>query len=281
MKLLTFRYNNKEQAGALSADGKTVLAFEEFADMQELVEKLPVSALKSQKMGAPIPFERVALCAPIPRPRQDIVCLGINYMDHAKESAAFHSKDFNGERPFPVYFSKRVNEAVPSGAAIPSYSDIAENLDYEVELGVILAKDAHKVPLDAVADYIFGYTVVNDISGRFRQARHQQWYFGKSLDHSCPMGPWIVTADELAFPPIVGVCSRVNGEVRQKSSTSKLIFDVAYIVNDLSQGMTLKAGTIISTGTPGGVGAGFKPRRLLSNQKKRLSCKKYSKKKQK
>jgi 2-keto-4-pentenoate hydratase/2-oxohepta-3-ene-1,7-dioic acid hydratase in catechol pathway len=265
MKLITFKYNGKEQVGALSQDMKTVLPFTEFSSMQELIEKVSVAKLPEQKTGAPVLFENVELCAPIPHPKQDIVCLGINYMDHAKESAAFHKTDFTGERPLPVYFSKRVNETVASGATIPSHSDIAENLDYEVELGVILSKDASNVALEDVPDYVFGYTVINDISGRLRQHRHQQWYFGKSLDRSCPMGPWIVTADEIAFPPKVSVCSRVNGEVRQNSSTGLLIFDVSYIINDLTHGMTLKAGTIISTGTPGGVGMGYKPPRFLKS----------------
>ena len=184
-------------------------------------------------------------------------------MDHAEESARFKKEEFNGERPYAVYFSKRVNQAVNPGDGIPSHSDIVKDLDYEAEMAVIIGKEASHVPEAQVKDYIFGYTIINGVSARTIQNRHKQWYFGKSLDGFLPMGPCIATVDELEFPPKVQVQSRVNGELRQNENTSRLLFGVAYIVSELSQGMTLKPGTIIATGTPAGVGMGFNPPKFL------------------
>ena len=138
-----------------------------------------------------------------------------------------------------------------------------DSLDYECELGVIIGKDAFQVSKEDVADYIFGYTIVNDVSARNLQTRHKQWYFGKSLDGFTPMGPCIVTADEFAFPPKVGISCLVNGEVRQDSNTGNLIAGIAEIISMLSEGMTLQAGTIIATGTPAGVGMGMVPPTFL------------------
>ena len=147
---------------------------------------------------------------------------------------------------------------------IPSYKGLVDSLDYECELGVIIGKDARCVKEEDVAEYIFGYTIVNDVSARNLQTRHKQWYFGKSLDGFTPMGPCIVTADEFAFPPRVGISCLVNGEVRQDSNTGNLIAGIAEIIAMLSEGMTLQAGTIIATGTPAGVGMGMTPPTFLN-----------------
>ena len=202
-------------------------------------------------------------CAPIIYPAQDIICLGINYVEHAKESAKFKKEVFGGDRPFPIYFSKRVNEAVADGGEIPAYVGLVDSLDYESELAVIIGKDAKNVSEEEAFDYIFGYTIVNDVSARNLQSRHSQWYLGKSLDGFTPMGPCIVTKDEFDMPPKVAVRSYVNGELRQNSNSELLITGIAHIIAELSSGMTLKAGTIISTGTPSGVGMGFVPPRFL------------------
>ena len=138
-----------------------------------------------------------------------------------------------------------------------------DSLDYECELGVIIGKDAKNVQKDEVQDYIFGYTIVNDVSARNLQTRHKQWYFGKSLDGFTPMGPCIVSADELEFPPKKKIACRVNGQVRQDSSTANLITGISDIIVMLSEGMTLKAGTVIATGTPAGVGMGMTPPTFL------------------
>lgn len=210
-----------------------------------------------------LPLSEVEECAPIPIPKQDIICLGINYMDHAEETARSKEEDFSGERPYAVYFSKRVNEAIGNGSPIPSHQDVTDSLDYEAELAVIIGKEARNVAEKDAFDYIFGYTVLNDVSARNLQMRHEQWYFGKSLDGFVPMGPAIVTADEIPAPPVLHICSRINGELRQESSTRLLIFGIAHVISELSQGMTLKPGTIISMGTPAGVGMGFQPPKWL------------------
>lgn len=276
MRLVTYEIEHREGLGVMSRDGKWIFPLcsmdMDYKTMQQLIENISESEkqlleyMSSQdpyKIRGAAPIEEVKLLAPIPHPRQDVICLGINYMDHAEESARFKKEDFNGERPYAVYFSKRVNQAVNPGDGIPSHSDIVKDLDYEAEMAVIIGKEASHVPEDQVKDYIFGYTIINDVSARTIQNRHKQWYFGKSLDGFLPMGPCIATVDELEFPPKVQVQSRVNGELRQNENTSRLLFGVAYIVSELSQGMTLKPGTIIATGTPAGVGMGFNPPKFL------------------
>ncbi len=276
MRLVTYEIEHREGLGVMSRDGKWIFPLRsmdmDYKTMQQLIENISESEkqlleyMSSQdpyKIRGAAPIEEVKLLAPIPHPRQDVICLGINYMDHAEESARFKKEEFNGERPYAVYFSKRVNQAVNPGDGIPSHSDIVKDLDYEAEMAVIIGKEASHVPEAQVKDYIFGYTIINDVSARTIQNRHKQWYFGKSLDGFLPMGPCIATVDELEFPPKVQVQSRVNGELRQNENTSRLLFGVAYIVSELSQGMTLKPGTIIATGTPAGVGMGFNPPKFL------------------
>ena len=276
MRLVTYEIEHREGLGVMSRDGKWIFPLRsmdmDYKTMQQLIENISESEkqlleyMSSQdpyKIRGAAPIEEVKLLAPIPHPRQDVICLGINYMDHAEESARFKKEEFNGERPYAVYFSKRVNQAVNPGDGIPSHSDIVKDLDYEAEMAVIIGKEASHVPENQVKDYIFGYTIINDVSARTIQNRHKQWYFGKSLDGFLPMGPCIATVDELEFPPKVQVQSRVNGELRQNENTSRLLFGVAYIVSELSQGMTLRPGTIIATGTPAGVGMGFNPPKFL------------------
>ena len=276
MRLVTYEIEHREGLGVMSRDGKWIFPLRsmdmDYKTMQQLIENISESEKQlleymsyqdPYKIRGAAPIEEVKLLAPIPHPRQDVICLGINYMDHAEESARFKKEDFNGERPYAVYFSKRVNQAVNPGDGIPSHSDIVKDLDYEAEMAVIIGKEASHVPEAQVKDYIFGYTIINDVSARTIQNRHKQWYFGKSLDGFLPMGPCIATVDELEFPPKVQVQSRVNGELRQNENTSRLLFGVAYIVSELSQGMTLKPGTIIATGTPAGVGMGFNPPKFL------------------
>ena len=207
--------------------------------------------------------ETVKLLSPIPRPQQDVLCLGINYTAHAEEAERFSKESFGGERPYPIFFSKRVCYSQGTDAPIPAYTGLVDSLDYECELGVVIGKDAKNVKREDVQDYIFGYTIVNDVSARNLQTRHKQWYFGKSLDGFTPMGPCIVSADEFAFPPKQMIACRVNGEVRQDSSTGNLITGIVDIIAMLSEGMTLKAGTVIATGTPAGVGMGMKPPTFL------------------
>ncbi len=274
MKLLTFEYEGVRKAGVLSSDEKTVIKIsvegKEFDDIGSFIDFADESVIDSVKKLSEASKEglninSVKLCAPIPFPKQDIICLGINYMAHAEESARYKKEAFGGDRPFAVYFSKRVDEAVGDGGFIDGHFDIVDSLDYEAELAVVIGKDAKNISEEDAFDYVLGYTIINDISARNLQTQHKQWYFGKSLDGFTPMGPWIVTADEFDNPPVLKISSKVNGELRQNSSTDLLIFGIAHVISELSRGMTLKAGTIISMGTPAGVGMGFVPPKFLKS----------------
>lgn len=270
MKLVTYVYEGVEKIGVLTADEKKVCPINKFSSMNELIEKADENAmaeikqLSADEKGA-IDYNTVVKKAPIPRPKQDVICLGINYSEHAKESERFDKDAFGGDRPCAIYFSKRVNEAPTDGDDICGHFDIVTSLDYEAELGVIIGKDAKNVALEDVKDYIFGYTVINDVSARNVQTAHKQWYFGKSLDGFTPMGPCILTADEVSYPPVLRITAKINGELRQNSTTDLLINDIDNIVSELSRGFTLQAGTIIATGTPSGVGMGMDPPCFLND----------------
>ena len=170
---------------------------------------------------------------------------------HYEESKRFDAQAF-GDRPRAIYFSKRVSVPNGDGGIVPAYENLVQKLDYECELGVILRKDAFQVKKEDAYSYIFGYTIINDMSARDLQTGHKQWYFGKSLDGHTPMGPCILTADEVPAPPALDIRCHVNGELRQDSNTSLQIVSIADVIAELSQGMTLKAGTIIASGTPAG-----------------------------
>lgn len=274
MKLLTYYHNGEESLGVLAPDGASVYPLEQFglhfSSMNDLIDRITEEEMTKLKgeaegtSGQSIPYSAVTKRSPIPVPKQDIICLGINYAAHAEESARYKKEAFERNREYAVYFSKRVNEAVADGEPVLSHRDILERLDYEAELAVVIGKDAEKVSEKDAFDYVFGYTILNDISAREIQTRHKQWYFGKSLEGFCPMGPWIVTKDEFDNPPVLSISSRVNGELRQDSTTGLLIFSIAQVIEELSHGMKLKAGTIISMGTPAGVGMGFDPPKFLN-----------------
>ncbi len=261
MKLITCLYKGEERVGALTEEG---VAFLPYPDMNTLIESLPPAAFAVASTAKPVPLEDVTLLAPIPRPRQDVICLGMNYRDHEKEAAKYDAEAFKKEKPAAVYFSKRVSRAGDPEGKIPRYEGLVERLDYEAELAVIIGKTARNVKAENAGDYVFGYTVLNDVSARDLQTGHKQWYFGKGLDGFTPMGPCILTADETAFPPALDISCAVNGEERQRSNTALLIHGIPEIIEELSAGMTLLPGTIIATGTPAGVGMGFDPPKFLS-----------------
>ena len=275
MKLLTYEVDGKERVGVLSRDEAWVCPISaagmDYRTMKELIRECGPSELEmlnyisgkdpSEIKGA-VPLADVRVLAPVPEPDQDVICLGINYLSHAKEAAKFEKEAF--EKPEQaIYFAKRVNRAVDPEGGISAHRDLTSQLDYEAELAVIIKKDAFRISREQVRDYVFGYTVLNDVSAREVQTGHKQWYFGKSLDGFTPMGPWILTADSIEFPPKLAIQSRVNGELRQDSNTELLIHGIEEVICELSSGMTLKSGTIIATGTPSGVGMGFDPPRFL------------------
>ncbi len=238
-----------------------------FASMNDLIEKATPDDLARMSGGDFDPASAAELNAvlpmsPIPRPRQDVLCLGLNYLAHAKEAHRFDAAFVTNEG-WPVYFSKRVNYSQGDGGGIPAHADVTQKLDYEAELAVIIGRDAKDVRPEDAREYVFGYTVFNDVTARDVQNRHVQWYYGKSFDGFAPMGPCIVTADEFPFPPVLRVSSTVNGELRQDADTGMLVHGIPEIISQFSHGVTLKAGTIIATGTPQGVGMGMAEPRFL------------------
>ena len=266
MKIVTMLNDGQEQVGILSEDGKFVIPANKYADMPDLMAHSDFEELLAiSRMGvAAVPIERVKILAPITEPANDIICLGINYASHDEELPQEYTEEKIQKRDVPVYFSKRVTRCVDPDGAIDGHFDIVSKLDYECELAVIIGKDCKDVSEKEAPDYIFGYTILNDVTARDVQTAHKQWYFGKSLDGFTPIGPCIVTADEFeAYPPQLGIRSFVNGEKRQDSNTRLQIFDIDNVIHELSLGLTLKAGTIIATGTPAGVGMGMDPPQFL------------------
>lgn len=287
MKFVNFKVDDSKKIGILK-DEKTIVAIDEFMirlaeesnidpstvlnkhmDMNYIIDNwhnsylqvLEDFVLKSDQV---YDMDKVEILAPIEYPKRNIFCLGKNYLDHALEVKGL--KGSEDELPkFPIYFSKIANPAVGHNAMILSHSNITEMLDYEVELAVIIGKDGIDIPYEEAEDYIFGYTIVNDISARNIQRKHGQWFKGKCLDTHCPMGPVIVHKSEIPFPVKLDIKCYINDELRQNSNTEKLIFDIPTIISDLSKGMHLNKGDIIITGTPSGVGLGFKPFKFLKS----------------
>lgn len=199
-------------------------------------------------------ISEVKLLAPIPRPGKNVFCIGKNYRDHAIEMGS--------EADIPediMVFSKTPTSVIGHDEGIPSHSSITNQLDYEGELAIIIGKTGTGITKDEAMNHVFGYTIINDITARDLQQKHKQFLLGKSLNGTCPMGPWIVHHSAVPNPENLRIVTKVNGEVRQNGNTSDFIFDIPTMIEELSKGMTLEAGDIIATGTPAGVGKGMKP----------------------
>ncbi|WP_322487837.1 fumarylacetoacetate hydrolase family protein [Chloroflexus sp.] len=265
MKLLTYRYEGVERVGALRGDEVIDLSLVA-ASMLELIEGGPELLAEARKVvevaaGGPA-LAAVELRAPIPRPRKNIICLGMNYAAHAIES--LRAKGLPEKLPqHPVFFSKMPTAVNHPNAPVPLMADVSSQRDWEVELAVIIGKRGRDIPASEAYNYIFGYTILNDVSARDLQSRHHQFFYSKSLDGSAPMGPWIVTADEIPDPHALGIRLRLNGELVQNSVTRDMIFDIPTCIATFSHGITLEPGDIIATGTPAGVGMGMTPQRWL------------------
>lgn len=205
----------------------------------------------------------VNILAPIPRPRKNIFCIGKNYVEHALEFEK--TKDVNIAVPkVPVIFSKPPTCVVGTGAIVKNHSHITSQLDYEVELAVVIGKKASRVTKEKAYDYVFGYTIMNDVSARDLQKAHAQWIMGKGPDTFAPLGPSLVHKSAIPNPHNLYIQSTINGELRQNGNTKDMVFDIPTLIATLSSVVTLEPGDIIATGTPAGVGAGFNPPKFLN-----------------
>ena len=270
MKIAAYRYQGQPGVGRVSADGKQVEPFqlspEEAARGALPIVEAHAAGRALPATGAPLAFDKIELLAPIPRPRRNIFCVGKNYHAHAKEFAGSgfdSSAKSHGDIPTePIYFTKVPESVIGHKADILYPGEVSTAIDYECELGVIIGKGGKGIKRADAMNHVWGYTIINDVTARDWQSRHQQWLLGKSFDTFCPMGPWIVTADEMNGQD-TDIKLWVNGELRQDANTKDFIFDIPKMIETLSGGITLYPGDIIATGTPVGVGIGFKPPKYL------------------
>ena len=264
MKLVTYRTKKGYRLGAVIEDYVLDLN-KALGSNLSMLELLDMGAKGMEKAGEAVKdaeknvasgkhkglmkLNEVSLAAPIPRTRKNIVCMGLNYAEHVKES--------DSDRPLPphpVFFTKPPTSITgPYDPVI--YNRAVERLDYEVELAFVIGREGKYIAKDEALEHVAGYMVFQDISARTLQRQHNQWYRGKSQDTFAPMGPYLVTADEVGDPQSLDLWCKVNGETRQKANTSDMIFDVKTIISTLSDGITLEVGDVFATGTPSGVGA--------------------------
>lgn len=266
MRVATFSLGGERRVGRIDTQRQTVAPFdltieEARGGLLSLIDGCDI--LPGTR--SPMPLREVELEAPIPRPRRNIFCVGKNYFDHAHEfsKSGFDSSAARGAVPqHPIFFSKLPETVIAHRAPIRIDPQVSTAIDYEAELAVIIGKGGRAIRRSDALDHVWGYTIINDVTARDLQSRHAQWLIGKSQDTFCPMGPWTVTRDEIDLSR-TGVRCWVNGELRQDSNTSLLIFDVPTIIAAISAGITLQPGDVIATGTPAGVGIGFDPPRFL------------------
>jgi 2-keto-4-pentenoate hydratase/2-oxohepta-3-ene-1,7-dioic acid hydratase in catechol pathway len=280
MKLITYRSHAADKARLGVVENDLVIDVEAFgaalgkpfaSSMLALIDQGPdaltalKTALKETEGNRPVGVTEheanVRVLAPIPRPRKNIFGIGLNYIEHVAESAK--SLDTSTDLPKkPVVFSKPPTSVIANGDPIQHNADMTQMLDWEVELGVIIGKRATRIAKDDAMSHVFGYTVINDISARDIR-RAGQWIFSKGMDSFAPMGPAIVTADDVEDPHNLNLWLKKNGVEMQNSNTKHLLFDIPTLISDLSSGITLEPGDIIATGTPAGVGAGRDPQEWM------------------
>ena len=273
MKYATIEYKGTEMVCAVFAEKKAVLPLmaAEGKDMQYLIEHYDVLRAECEREAAVCRGEdllslddpQFRLLSPIPFPRRNIVCLGKNYLEHVKEIGGITGGPKDTAPDWPIYFTKAAFPCLEPGGTILRHETVTKYIDYEAELTVVMGKRGTYIPEEEALSHVFGYTIGNDISARDVQNRHVNWFKGKSLTTHCPVGPWIVTADEIPDPQNLTVQSYVAGELRQNGNTGDMIRSVAEIIHELSQGYELFPGDMIMTGTPKGVGMGFDPPRYL------------------
>jgi len=265
VRIATLEYQGARRVGRISTDGQQI----ELLDIE--ARRGALDLIEASAAGAPLPVVagRVALAdvrllAPLPRPRRNLFCVGRNYHAHAKELRDSVFKD-NAPEAWPIVFTKVPETVVGPGDVVrlPG-AHISEQIDYEAELTIVIGRGGRNIARADALSHVWGYTIVNDVTARDVQMRHAQWDLGKSFDTFCPMGPWIVTADELDGSDTRVQCW-VNGELRQDARTTDLIFDIPTLIETCSRGITLHPGDLIATGTAAGVGMGMKPPRWLKH----------------
>jgi len=271
LKIATFKIGEERKVGVVDEGAATIAPFDLPAELaqqgiQHLIER-QVAGNSLPTTGAPLALEEICFEAPLPRPRRNVFCVGKNYHDHAHEfaSSGFDSSAAQSAVPeHPIVFSKVPESVIGAGAFIEFDPAVSSAIDYEVELAVIIGKPGRGISRENALDHVWGYTIVNDVTARDLQGRYSQWLVGKSQDTFCPMGPVAVSRDDIDL----GNCSVqtwVNDELRQDSNTGLLIFDVPTIIQTISEGVTLLSGDVIATGTPAGVGIGFKPPKYMTD----------------
>ncbi|HEY0824630.1 MAG TPA: fumarylacetoacetate hydrolase family protein [Ramlibacter sp.] len=272
MKIAAYRYQGQPGVGRVSADGRSIVPFQlsgaeaalgalSLVEAQAAGRALPAT-------GAAMPLDQVQLTAPIPRPRRNVFCVGKNYHAHAKEFAGSgfdSSAKSGGDIPAaPIIFSKVPESVIGPKDTILIPAAVSTAIDYEAELTVVIGKGGKGIRKADAMKHVWGYTIINDMTARDWQGRHSQWLLGKSFDTFCPMGPWLVTADEMDGQNTDVKCW-VNGELRQDANTKDFIFDIPTLIECISAGITLYPGDLIATGTPAGVGIGYKPPKYLKS----------------
>jgi len=268
MRIATFTSEGHRKVGLVCADGKTVTPLQLTQAQADtgvltLIESLAEGGSMPEPAGPPVNLGDVVLDAPLPKPRRNLWCVGRNYHAHAKELSASVFKDNAAKTDeWPIVFTKVPECVVGPHDDVLVPSEVSTQIDYEAELAVVIGKGGKNITRAAAMSHVFGYTVVNDVTARDVQMRHGQWDLGKSFDTFCPMGPWIVTADEFDGTKTRVRCW-VNGELRQEGPTENMIFDIPALIETISRGITLYPGDVIATGTPAGVGMGMSPPRYL------------------
>lgn len=266
MKFITVTRNGTTSVGRLNEDGNSLeaLANSSGGTFQSLAE-LIASQSDVEPTGDVIALDDVIIAAPIPRPARNIFCVGKNYAEHAVEFSGSGFDSGQQEDPVPsdpIVFSKVPECVIPHGDAIRFDPKVSDCIDYEAELCVLIGRQGRGIALQDAMDYVWGYTIVNDITSRDLQKKHSQWLIGKSMDTFCPMGPVAVPRDDVDLNDTRVRCW-VNGELRQSANTADLVFDVPTLISTISAGITLYPGDLIATGTPAGVGVGFSPPKYL------------------
>jgi len=270
MKLAAYQYKADQYVGIVSDDLQTVTPYQlSQQDAQRgalTIIEMMAEGIALPSMGQAVPLKEVCLRAPIPHPRRNIFCVGKNYLDHVKEIKDSKLGEAQGAMAnlpkHPVVFSKVPEAVIATRVGIDSHPAATQEMDYEAELAVVIARKGKAISQADAMKHVWGYTIINDVSARDVQAKHVQFHIGKSFDTFCPMGPWLVSADEINEKNTKIQCW-VNGELRQDGNTEQMIFDIPTVIESISAGMTLYPGDVIATGTPSGVGMGFKPPRFL------------------